>query len=687
MSRQGVYVGETARSLFERSGEHKKDADNLAEDSHMVKHWFQQHQDQKDSPKFTFKVVASFSDALTRLVSEAVRIERRGSGILNSKSEFSRCSLPRLTIDVDEWQRRKQEREQAAKVATMEKELDTVMIMDNGASATMLEEKRKFEQVGATQGGRRKKKRKLNILENWGEKAVTVPEDPPKVAVAEEPPAVAVPEEPTDNDEDVRYGQGLMAGQGLMSMMRRQEQKTILEYTVPEHQIRRDMVKEWVRMNLVDLAWKNILCRSWGEAIVREIMDEEIVAGALEQIDTKKLVSDMLDDGKVLLELSTEFEDDNKLKEVVVEKLAIKKPSQKLKQVGSGSGLRKINTKTIQRRGPNKKTLLAKAALSCRKVTSWTGLIVDPVAKARKEAAKRKSEQWSAKNICGGLVKELVDAVVMKSVTGNIMELVVNRAWWEIKCLRVWEWLEEDKALQKTVTKMIHRQEEEEKQRLVEEKKRGRLERKREKEMKWIVQRKERKLKEVVKEEESGLQEMTELLKCMTLMQELECASGMWMTWSSNRLSLSGVASRQSNESLSRQETVYSGQDENLLVKALGEKDERQDIHIDGQHLSEDMEISRDVDETLSDLAGEVVEMEVIEHARLDFLYLELGLEEVPMDVDGGGKFVDNEEVAAHEELDNLLSGQTEVKDDRYGVLGNDSVVRAYGGYGYGGLR
>ena len=51
-------------------------------------------------------------------------------------------------------------------MATIEKELDTVMIMDNGDSATMLEEKRKFEQVEATQGGRRKKK--LKIMENWG---------------------------------------------------------------------------------------------------------------------------------------------------------------------------------------------------------------------------------------------------------------------------------------------------------------------------------------------------------------------------------------------------------------------------------------------------------------------------------------------------------------------------------------
>jgi hypothetical protein len=62
------------------------------------------------------------------------------------------------------------EKEQAAKVATMEKELDIIKIMGTGGAATMMEDKRKFEQVGAAQGGRRKKKRKLNILESWGKK-------------------------------------------------------------------------------------------------------------------------------------------------------------------------------------------------------------------------------------------------------------------------------------------------------------------------------------------------------------------------------------------------------------------------------------------------------------------------------------------------------------------------------------
>ena len=35
----GIYVGESARSIYERASEHKRDAEDNSEDSHMVKHW------------------------------------------------------------------------------------------------------------------------------------------------------------------------------------------------------------------------------------------------------------------------------------------------------------------------------------------------------------------------------------------------------------------------------------------------------------------------------------------------------------------------------------------------------------------------------------------------------------------------------------------------------------------------
>ena len=92
---EGVYVGESGRSLNERAGEHHHDAGALKEDSHMIKHWQEHDRNQEEVPRFHFKVIGSFQDPLTRQVSEAVRIDLRGGGVLNSKSEYSRCKLPR----------------------------------------------------------------------------------------------------------------------------------------------------------------------------------------------------------------------------------------------------------------------------------------------------------------------------------------------------------------------------------------------------------------------------------------------------------------------------------------------------------------------------------------------------------------------------------------------------------------
>ena len=91
---QGVYVGETGRSIFERAGEHLRDAQGKQEDSHMIKHWLTDHSELETPPKFKIKVIGSFRDALSRQLSEAVRIDLRGGGVLNSKTEYSRCRAP-----------------------------------------------------------------------------------------------------------------------------------------------------------------------------------------------------------------------------------------------------------------------------------------------------------------------------------------------------------------------------------------------------------------------------------------------------------------------------------------------------------------------------------------------------------------------------------------------------------------
>ena len=50
----------------------------------------------------TFKVIGTFKSALSRQIFEAVRIRGRGKLALNSRAEYDRCKIHRLTIDKDE---------------------------------------------------------------------------------------------------------------------------------------------------------------------------------------------------------------------------------------------------------------------------------------------------------------------------------------------------------------------------------------------------------------------------------------------------------------------------------------------------------------------------------------------------------------------------------------------------------
>jgi len=66
----------------------------------MLKHQILVH-DGEDPPDFVMRVIKSSKTALERQVGEAVRIRRRGGegAILNSKSEYLRCHIPRLQLE------------------------------------------------------------------------------------------------------------------------------------------------------------------------------------------------------------------------------------------------------------------------------------------------------------------------------------------------------------------------------------------------------------------------------------------------------------------------------------------------------------------------------------------------------------------------------------------------------------
>ena len=111
-----IYVGETGRSIFERSKEHWDGARKGDTSNHMVKHQSLEHGGRK--PQFIMKLVKQFRTPLNRQVAEAIRIRRRGGegAILNSKGEYSRCHIPRLRIEEEELEEEKQEREGAESI-------------------------------------------------------------------------------------------------------------------------------------------------------------------------------------------------------------------------------------------------------------------------------------------------------------------------------------------------------------------------------------------------------------------------------------------------------------------------------------------------------------------------------------------------------------------------------------------
>ena len=111
---KGVYVGESSRSLYERTREHLADANSDAPDSHMNKHWKDCHAEMQERPNFRFKIVKSFKDSLSRQVAESVRIDLRGE-VVNSKTVYSRNRLPRLEIEKPEWERAEEERRKKIK--------------------------------------------------------------------------------------------------------------------------------------------------------------------------------------------------------------------------------------------------------------------------------------------------------------------------------------------------------------------------------------------------------------------------------------------------------------------------------------------------------------------------------------------------------------------------------------------
>ena len=103
--RQYKYIGESSRSPYERGWEHLNDLATLNPRCHMLRHILTHHPDQDMlSIEFNMKVRKYCSTSFERQVLESVTIqqERNYHNLMNSKSEYNRCSLPRLSTKMGE---------------------------------------------------------------------------------------------------------------------------------------------------------------------------------------------------------------------------------------------------------------------------------------------------------------------------------------------------------------------------------------------------------------------------------------------------------------------------------------------------------------------------------------------------------------------------------------------------------
>ena len=125
------YVGESSRSVYERGWEHLSDFENISTKSHMLKHTVESHPEEElDNIKFGIKIIKSAKSSFERQIFESVAIqENRHHHLLNSRSEYNRCAVPRLTCKLGDKTFKKYETELNKDLAREEEQMDKIRVM------------------------------------------------------------------------------------------------------------------------------------------------------------------------------------------------------------------------------------------------------------------------------------------------------------------------------------------------------------------------------------------------------------------------------------------------------------------------------------------------------------------------------------------------------------------------------
>ena len=98
---RGEYWGETARTGYERGEEHLAGLESRYEKNSLWKHSHIHHGGTLEKEKLKMEIVESHRSPLNRQVHKGVELDINGADIImNSKSEWNHCRIPRIVIEV-----------------------------------------------------------------------------------------------------------------------------------------------------------------------------------------------------------------------------------------------------------------------------------------------------------------------------------------------------------------------------------------------------------------------------------------------------------------------------------------------------------------------------------------------------------------------------------------------------------
>ena len=146
--------------MFERGLEHQRDIPACKTSSHMLRHLLDQHEEEEedwDKVRFGMRILRNTTTAFKRQILESVLIQKaRNHHIMNSKAEYNRCSIPRLSTKMGEKELKKWREEDKIELEKEASIEEKIRIRNKNKSKKRIEASRRME-TGQPIRKRRKK--------------------------------------------------------------------------------------------------------------------------------------------------------------------------------------------------------------------------------------------------------------------------------------------------------------------------------------------------------------------------------------------------------------------------------------------------------------------------------------------------------------------------------------------------